>query len=136
VKCGFLVAALRRAAELNNISADLCIPATEAQGRKAPIYGSWRSIYREESPNRPAIPVFWLARFEFSTRTRRVGAPARIGFVTRLLTAGGFRSAMTNVIARAQIKSSAGARKTVIPRIRQQFRRFGPATVAAAILSA
>jgi len=48
----------------------------------------------------------------------------------------GFRSAMTNVIARAQIKSSAGARKTVIPRIRQQFRRFGPATVAAAILSA
>jgi hypothetical protein len=48
----------------------------------------------------------------------------------------GFRSAMTHVIARAQIKSSAGARKTVIPRIRQQFRRFGPATVAAAILSA
>src|SRR6478752_9851742 len=40
----------------------------------------------------------------------------------------GFRSAMTHVIARAQIKSSAGARKTVIPRIRQQFRRFGPAT--------
>jgi hypothetical protein len=43
---------------------------------------------------------------------------------------------MTHVIARAQIKSSAGARKTVIPRIQQQFRRFGPATVAAAILSA
>jgi len=48
----------------------------------------------------------------------------------------GFRSAMTHVIARAQIKSSAGARKTVIPRIRQQFRRFGSLTVAAAILSA